>query len=125
MERLTHSGTKEAGPDVTISDVIKKLAEYEDLEEQNRLLKLPCAVDSEVWYIDKYSNLYTKIVKGVVDGFLWYRSCGFALNVIWDEPIMGHFGYKRKEMPFSEIGKTFFLTREQAEEALKKLTEGR
>lgn len=102
----------------------KVFAEYENyknLEEQGKLLKLPCAVDSEVWYIDKYANLYIDIVRGVVDGYLWYRTCGFALNVIWDKPIMGHFGYKRKEMPFSEIGKTVFLTKDEAESALKEL----
>lgn len=40
MERLTISGTKEAKPDVTIREVLNKLAEYEDLEEQGRLLRL-------------------------------------------------------------------------------------
>ena len=44
MERLTISGTKEAKPDVTIREVLNKLAEYEDLEEQGKLLELPCAV---------------------------------------------------------------------------------
>lgn len=34
MERLTISGTKEAKPDVTIREVLNKLAEYEDLEER-------------------------------------------------------------------------------------------
>lgn len=39
MERLTISGTREARPDVTIKEVLAKLAEYEDLEEQGKLLK--------------------------------------------------------------------------------------
>ncbi len=33
MERLTNKGTKEAKPDVTIREVLDKLAEYEDFEE--------------------------------------------------------------------------------------------
>ena len=102
---------------------IEKLEQYEDLEKQGKLLKLPCAVGDEVWYIDKYADLYTEIVRGVVDGYLWYRTCGFALNIVWDKPIMGHFGYKRKEMPFLEIDKTVFLTKESAEAALKEMSE--
>lgn len=32
--------------------LFEKLAEYEDLEEQGKLLKLPCAVGDTVWDID-------------------------------------------------------------------------
>lgn len=101
--------------------LVAELKEYRELEEQGKLLRLHCAVDSEIWYIDRYSYIYTEIVRGVVDGYLWYRTCGFALNVVWDKPIMGHFGYRRKEMPFSEIGKTVFPTKEEAEAALKEM----
>lgn len=100
---------------------IERLAHYEELQERGRLMEFPCNVDSEVWYIDKYGDACTEIVRGVVDGYLWFRTCGFALNVVFDKPIMGHFGYKRKEMPFSEIGKTVFLAKEEAEAALKKM----
>lgn len=41
MKRLTYSGTKEAKPDVTISDVCRRLCEYEDMEENGLLLKNP------------------------------------------------------------------------------------
>ena len=106
-------------PDLGDGSPIESLAGYEDLEESGMMLKLPCAVDSEVWYIDVYGENRTEIIRGIVEGYLWYRSCGFALNVVWDKPIMGQFGYKRKEIPFSEIGRTVFLTKEEAEAALK------
>lgn len=32
-----------------ISDALKKLADYEDLEQQGRLIKLPCKVGDIVW----------------------------------------------------------------------------
>ena len=35
----------------TIDDVIDKLAEYEDLEEQGRLIKLPCKVEDTVYHV--------------------------------------------------------------------------
>ena len=122
-EDISDVGIKGINYPTYVGKAVNKLAEYEDLEEQGKLLKLPCAVDSEVWYIDKYAGLYTEIVRGVVDGYLWYRSCGFALNVVWDKPIMGHFGYKRKEVPFTDVGKTVFITQEEAEATLKEMME--
>lgn len=104
----------------TLNKTFEKLGQYEDLEEKGRLVKLPCKFGDEVWYIDTDESIYTtEIVRGVVEGYIWFRTCGFALNVVWDRPIMGHFAYCRKEMPFSEIGKSIFLTQEQAEQALK------
>ena len=35
----------------TIDDVIDKLADYEDLEEQGRLVKLPCKVGDTVYHV--------------------------------------------------------------------------
>lgn len=34
MKRLTYSGTKEAEPDVTIIQILNKLAKYEDMQEK-------------------------------------------------------------------------------------------
>ena len=45
----------------TIDDVIDKLAQYEDLEEQGRLVKLPC---KDVYYIvDINSPKYAMVMK--------------------------------------------------------------
>lgn len=38
-----------AGNCETIKNMIKKLAEYEDLEEQGLLVRLPCKVGDTVW----------------------------------------------------------------------------
>ena len=44
-----------------ISDALKKLADYEDLEEQGRLVKLPC---KDVYYIvDINSPKYAMVMK--------------------------------------------------------------
>lgn len=92
-----------------------EVSDFVKAKEVGRLVVLPCKVGDSVWYIEQ-----RKIVRGVVDGYLWFRSCGFALNVVWDEPIMDNFAYLRKEMPCSHIGKTVFLTKEEAEKALAK-----
>ena len=46
----------------TISDVIDKLADYEDLEEQDRLVKLPCKIGTEVYDIAWWDNAQEKVV---------------------------------------------------------------
>ena len=43
-----------------LEDILEKLAHYEDLEEQGRLLELPCAVGDTVWLIGKNYNKCTK-----------------------------------------------------------------
>lgn len=102
------------------SEPIEELARLEDLREQGKLLELPCVVGDEIWYIDKYEES-AKIVRGVVDGYLWSRTCGFALDVVLDRQIMGHLTYIRKEIPFPDIGTIAFLAREEAEEVLKRM----
>lgn len=55
MERLTYRTIKgEAMGNSSVADIgdiLGKLAEYEDLEEQGLLLKLPCPIGTEVWTI--------------------------------------------------------------------------
>lgn len=96
---------------------VDKLAEYEDLEEQNRLLKLPCAVGDEFYCIwrNKGQNPIQKMQvkkieiherKGIVIQmeFVGNRGCLFRF-------------YE------DDFGKTVFLTREEAEAALKEMSE--
>ena len=106
---------------ILLDEAIEKLKAYEDAEEQGLLLRLPCKVGDIVWYLDKYDYEKPEVVSGVVDGYLWFRSCGFALDIVWNKPIMGHFLYLRKEMLLGEIGKTLFLTKEEAEQKLAEM----
>ena len=100
---------------------LEELKSYREAEEQGLLLRLPCKVGDTVWYIDNYGLFEPTITRGIVYGYLWYRTCGFALDVVWDKPIMEHFSYRRKEMPFSSIGKDVFLTKEEAERKLQEM----
>lgn len=88
-----------------------KLEEYEDLEEQGKLLKLPCAVGDWVYKIkDGWVNYY-KVARIEVDGnkesdVYFKSSC---------DP---------EKWPFctlDDFGKTVFLTCEEAEAVLKEL----
>ncbi|NBI73289.1 hypothetical protein D3Z50_20025 [Clostridiaceae bacterium] len=101
MERLTISGTKEAKPDVTIREVLNKLAECEDLEEPGKLLKLPCAVGDTVYTI--YSD-----------------EDGSFIEELKAEEVSTHRIWIDSEcFDYEDIGETVFLTREAAEAALK------
>lgn len=61
MERLTESNPswiddelweRACEPDCEeIDAVYRKLKDYEDLEEQGRLIKLPCKIGDKVWHI--------------------------------------------------------------------------
>ncbi len=46
----TYGGMQKDGSVIYIGDVANKLAEYEDLEEQGLLLKLPCKVGDTIYY---------------------------------------------------------------------------
>ncbi len=83
----------------------KQLKKYEDLEEQGKLLKLPCAVGNTV---------YTACSWGIESGIVG------SIEIISDRIFVNN---TRGQM----IGeaKNIFLTREEAEAALKELERGK
>jgi len=85
----------------------EKLYEYENLEEQGLLLKLPCKDGDAVYTIDENNRTWKKCVVEAI-------YCGaYGTDNKWHVKIDG-FHYD-----FSVIGKTVFLTQAEAEEALK------
>lgn len=57
MERLTIKATSglihlKDNSEKTVNTAIKKLSDYEDLEEQGKLLKLPCAEGDTVYAVE-------------------------------------------------------------------------
>ena len=93
MERLTmkaEDGYERVDVRTKNQQLIDKLAYYEDLDEQGRLIKLPCKVGDTVYFIKNSET----IVKRKADMIF--------IGVFWEE-----------------FGKTVFLTKEEAEEKLK------
>ena len=109
MERLTYKndGYAEMFKDVKFHEIVDRLAYYEDLEEQGRLVVLPCKVGDTIYRIIKPSGKCKAFVPTLPDMVapfgIYYRN------------VMGAYSY----VPFDELGKTVFLTREEAEAALK------
>lgn len=118
MKRLTNSGTKEAKSNVTIKEVCDKLADYENLEEQGRLIKLPCKVGDKVYYARG------KFV-------LEYEVTGFSIDITGVWLIHGEYHVDKNNKTYGynfdvdEIGKTVFLSRFEAEEELMDAQDGR
>lgn len=111
MERLTMASDKGGVAftfdlDITcekseIEKILKlaeKLKEYEDLEEQGKMLKLPCAVGDTVYRfytVDDETKIYEHRITTLTN----------IVNI----------------MEVGEIGKTVFLTKSAAEQALKEM----
>ena len=121
VERLTESNPswiddelweRACEPDCEeIDAVYRKLKEYEDLEEQGRLVKLPCKIGAEVYDITWWDNVQEKVV---VKGKAYYRTVH---------------KHKITKLPFTysdidDFGKTVFLTKSEAEAKLKELRGG-
>lgn len=92
---------------------VEKLAEYEDLEEQGKLLKLPCAVGDTVYEINKIRETVSTFT---VNGFS-VSEHGVFVKWEFSDGIYRNFDGVNDD----EIGKTVFLTRKEAEAALKKM----
>jgi len=96
-----------------------KLKEYEDLEEQGLLLKLPCKVGDTVYFISEKvekqgrKKAVTEFVdKGIVDNITFGSIMIPQITVCNDENIWITFG------SVEDFGKTVFLTQAEAEDAL-------
>ena len=137
MERLTLSNNeihtdagiwilKNGNPKELISndcdeyEYFKKLAEYEDLEGQGRLLKLPCAVGDAVYVIPSETNYKLNIISEHSENNRVYEqivnrieisNTGYLLATCDGMASVVDTFYK----------KTWFLTKEAAEAALKEL----
>ena len=56
-----------------MTDAINRLAEYEDLEEQGLLVRLPCKVGDKVWYLKDYGFKRYRVEEMEVVGFNFSR----------------------------------------------------
>lgn len=131
-----------------IRAVLKKLADYEDLEEQGLLVRLPCKV-GDIIYVDSailpiedmegYEDIDNKLpsyFQGRVVSFRFAKRnwVKIAVKAKWlyewidDEtgPESDYIEYEKKfSILLSMIGKYIFLTREEAEKKLEEMKNGK
>ena len=99
-----------------LADCLTKFKEYQQLEEQGRLISLPCKVGDTV-YVKMASYCKTHYAEAEVKDFVHFISCGFCIVVTSKY-------FDKQNIPFSEFGKTVFLTKSEAEAKLKELSGG-
>ena len=108
-------------------EAIDKLAAYEDAEEQGLLLRLPCGIGTDIYYIPSEKNFRLNLLDGhgeenrvfyqTVDRITfrkngWYMECDSDLE----------YGTGRILLDTS-YGVTWFLTSEEAEAKLAEMEE--
>lgn len=127
-ERIDNVPDGESGVWVKNHDYVsaaEKLAEYEDLEEQDRLIKLPCKIGDDVWFVPSQANYklnilnhhskanrvyHQKVAKITFSMNGWYLECDKDL-----EYATGHIFIDKM------YKETWFLTKSEAEAKLKEL----
>lgn len=127
MERLSE---KDSYGDVYVKQhdyvtASEKLAEYEDLEEQGLLLRLPCGIGADIYFIPSKTNYKLNILQGYPESnrvyhqnveeiaftqYGWYLECDkdieYATGQIFIDKL-----YKE----------TWFLAQAEAEQKLKEM----
>ena len=126
MERLTKTysdGTHGASDSLPCGEnsydyknlLIEKLGKYEDLEEQGRLIKLPCKVGDTVYvihYIDRHYVICSHVISKFV--IMPYR---FPRVQIYFEKENGFISSDFE----GQVNENLFLTRVEADAKLKEL----
>lgn len=99
---------------------LDKLGEYENLEEQGLLIKLPCRVGDIIW-----DNDFGKPCAYRITGFSFGEADGYIDDpVITDDIVYYYSNYNGSIMgsfAMNEIGKSLFLTQAEAEQRLKEM----
>lgn len=120
MDRITYHGipyatihgmTDPIYSDYPIRAIMNKLAEYEDAEEQGLLLRLPCKVGTPVYSIAQDCGWDTLDCR-----CMDCEDCRYLYTFVEQNAFDTYM--------CDEIGKTVFLTKEEAEQALQKMKEG-
>ncbi len=90
-------------------------------KEKSRMIELPCKVGDTVWYLNKYWHIAlqrNKVYEARVARIVLLQEAIFLSLRLTTEG-----GVCMEAVEIKEIGKTVFLTREEAEKALKALEE--
>lgn len=98
--------------------ILEKLADYEDLEEQGLLVRLPVSIGTKVY-----------VIASMFDCIYDYDNCKATQKWKCEEDIQCEYerkSYYVKEIEFTSImknsiGKSIFLTREEAEKKLEEM----
>ena len=116
------------------SEWLRELQKYKELEEQGRLIDLPCAVGDTVWFIgrkcvtcdedDCYGCPHNRNGERKNEKFLYIttiKQFEITKNAVYMIDTDTVWSSTENSFNIDEIGKTVFLTKEAAEAKLKEL----
>nr|DAE53661.1 MAG TPA: hypothetical protein [Caudoviricetes sp.] len=103
-----------------LEKALEKLADYEDLEEQGLLVRLPCKVGDTVYRVN--AGAKQPIIPMTVSEihFLCYKNERAVRFDAIDKEYMGESCYR-----LEDIGRIVFLTHEEAEKKLEEMKNGK
>lgn len=104
-----------------LEKALEKLADYEDLEEQGLLVRLPCKVGDIVWKLCLCDDGNYKIFPMIVKTISEYGAIRQVKKdmTIWNIYAESDYTYMYKS--FADFGKTVFSTKEEAEKKLEEM----
>lgn len=114
-----------AGNCKTVENMIKKLATYEDLEEHGLLVRLPIKIGDDIYKIPSKANYDLNVLNGYKANNRAYHQKVYS--IVFSQ--RGWFVQCDKDSIHApnvicldvEYGKTWFLTREEAEKKLEEM----
>lgn len=111
----THSTNKKInGKFVGDKDIRAKLYKYEQEESEGRLIHLPCKVGDKVYFIKHFFDYAKQPMCGTVCMIKTFtRNGSWTFGAIMDDSAID------RHFVTYDIGKTVFLTKSEAEQALK------
>lgn len=110
-----------AGNCPTLTEIYEKLAKYEELEEQGRLIKLPCKIGNIVYHDNPYSTIHTGIQSYQITNIMISQNKKGEWTKKYRAMLLrnGKTADNQINFEFNDIGKTVFLTKEEAEKELE------
>ena len=109
-------GREVGGTAELLLEALDRITEYEDLEEQGLLLKLPCKVGDTVYYAD--NSFYFVVVPIKIESIIINNKTKQYNGVL-----LNSYGDIENEYEFDDdcFSKTIFLTEAEAESALERM----
>ena len=115
--------------EVKDNEAITRLAAYEDsglspdevqelakAKAEGRLVELPCKIGDEVWFLEKQLDIANGTCSTVISEYIVTEIRGNKYNPLWY--MASSERCTHRDFHPTELGKTVFLTREEAEKAL-------
>lgn len=122
LETTMNNSTKEYWEHKQVAEYLRKFKEYEDLEEQGRLVKLPCKVGDTV-YVNGVLG-YGEAERYRVIRVDYHSTLGTGRNEFYIEALLCADPDSSIAFCDKQFGKTVFLTKSEAEAKLKELRGG-